>query len=129
MVYVYDTTLRDGAQTPHLNLILQGKLRITGLLHELGIPYIEVGFAGSNPRDEAYFSEVMELRRNGHLSDSKIAAFGMTARTRDVEHDQYLHAVTATGADAYTIVGKAHKGQVSEVLRLSASEYLKIIKG
>ncbi len=128
MIYVYDTTLRDGAQTPHLNLTLQSKLRITELLHELGIPYIEGGFAGSNPRDEAYFREVMERRRNGYLPGSKIAAFGMTAKTRNVEHDPYLHALTDTGADVYTIVGKAHKGHVSDVLRLPPQEYLAIIR-
>ncbi len=128
MVYVYDTTLRDGSQTPHLGLSLEGKLRITELLHCLGIPYIEGGFAGSNPRDESYFKKVMEMRESGYLPGSRIVAFGMTAKKEDVECDGYLKAVAGTHADAYTIVGKTHKGHVTDVLGLSPDEYLRIIK-
>ncbi len=128
MVYVYDTTLRDGAQTPHLNLSLDGKLRITELLHNLGVPYIEGGFVGSNPRDEAYFREVMERRRGGYLPNSKIAAFGMTAKSTDVENDPYLKVLTETDADVFTIVGKSHKDQVREVLKHSPSRYLEIVR-
>ncbi len=129
MVYLYDTTQRDGAQTPHLGMSLEGKLRVTELLHSLGIPYIEGGFAGSNPRDEAYFNEVLKRRESAYLPGSKIVAFGMTAKKEDVGSDEYLKAVAGTRADAYTIVGKAHKGHVEEVLRLTPHEYLRIIEG
>ncbi len=128
VIVIYDTTLRDGAQTPHLNLSLEGKLRITGLLHELGIPYIEGGFAGSNPRDEAYFREVMKMKKDGRLPKTKIAAFGMTAKTKDVENDIYIRALIDTNVDVFTIVGKTHRDQVVNVLKMLPQDYLEIIR-
>src|SRR5437870_2219511 len=75
-IEIYDTTLRDGTQGEGFNLSLQDKLLIAQKLDELGVDYIEGGFPLSNPKDEAFFREVRELK----LKNAKIAAFGMTRR-------------------------------------------------
>ena len=122
-ITIYDTTLRDGAQTEHLALSVDAKLYSTKLLDELGIPYIEGGFAGSSQINDEYFRLVRECSRT-----SKIVAFGMTSKTLDVENDQGIKNIIGTGADAYAIVGKTIKKQVKTVLRFNPTEYLKIIK-
>ncbi|MBI2543106.1 MAG: citramalate synthase [Candidatus Aenigmarchaeota archaeon] len=125
-VHLYDTTLRDGAQTSYLNLSLEGKLGITKLLTELGIPYIEGGFVGSNPRDMTYFQKVRELELDTKIT-TRIAAFGMTSRTENIESN--MQPFLQTNADIYTVVGKTHRGQVKTVLRYHDPKgYLRIIE-
>ena len=67
MVYIYDTTLRDGAQTRGVSFSLEDKLRITRALDDLGVHYIEGGWPGSNPKDLAYFEAVKKLADEGDL--------------------------------------------------------------
>jgi len=71
-ITVYDTTLRDGAQTEGISFSLQDKIRIAVELDKLGIDFIEGGWPGSNPKDDLFFKEIKEH----NLSNSKIAAFG-----------------------------------------------------
>ena len=66
-VYLYDTTLRDGAQQEGISLSLDDKLKITKKLDEAGISYIEGGWPGSNPKDEEYFKEVAKLKLNNSI--------------------------------------------------------------
>src|SRR5271154_4950344 len=73
-VSLYDTTLRDGTQRKGLSLSLEDKLRISRLLDDFGLHYIEGGWPGSNPKDFEYFSRVKGL----HLTNSKVTAFGST---------------------------------------------------
>ena len=73
-VAIYDTTLRDGSQREGISFSLADKIRITRLLDELGVDYIEGGWPGSNPKDATYFEQVHHL----DLQHSKIAAFGST---------------------------------------------------
>ena len=75
-VAIYDTTLRDGAQTAGLSFSLEDKLLITKKLDDLAVDYIEGGYPLSNPKDEAFFKEVRKLK----LKTARIAAFGMTRR-------------------------------------------------
>src|SRR3989344_450814 len=124
LVVPYDTTLRDGAQSPGLTLTKDQKLYITRLLDELGIPYIEGGWpVSATGRDVDYFREVKELPLN-----SKVFAFGMTAKTRNVENDDYIKSLIEADPDGYTIVGKTDPRQVDTVLRIDRNEYLRIIK-
>ncbi len=60
-IEIYDTTLRDGAQTEDISFSVEDKLRITEKLDELGIHYIEGGWPGSNPKDLEYFKKVRRL--------------------------------------------------------------------
>ena len=75
-IEIYDTTLRDGTQGEGFNLSLQDKLSIAKKLDDLGVDYIEGGFPLSNPKDEAFFRDVKQLK----LKNAKVAAFGMTRR-------------------------------------------------
>ena len=78
-VAIYDTTLRDGTQREGISLSVNDKLRVTELLDNLGVAYIEGGWPGSNPKDAAYFEAVKGLT----LKNAKIAAFGSTRRKTD----------------------------------------------
>ena len=73
-VYIYDTTLRDGAQREGLSLSLHDKLRIAHRLDDFGVHYIEGGWPGSNPKDAEFFEAAQKMS----LSHAKITAFGST---------------------------------------------------
>src|SRR6202008_4820014 len=72
-LYLFDTTLRDGAQTNGVDFTLHDKLAITALLDELGIDYVEGGYPGANPTDTELFAEPRKLK-------TTFTAFGMTRR-------------------------------------------------
>ena len=55
-IYLFDTTLRDGQQTPGIDFSLEDKLVVMGMLDQLGVDYIEGGYPGGNPTDTALFS-------------------------------------------------------------------------
>ena len=101
-IEIYDTTLRDGTQGEGFNLSLQDKLLIAQKLDELGVDYIEGGYPLSNPKDEAFFRDVREMK----LRHAKVSAFGMT-RKRGVkaEDDAGMRALLAAETPCVTIVG------------------------
>src|SRR6266496_5997053 len=100
-VEIYDTTLRDGTQGEGFNLSLQDKLLIARKLDELGVDYIEGGFPLSNPKDEAFFRDVRELK----LKHAKIAAFGMTRRRGvKAEEDPGMKALLEAQTPIITLV-------------------------
>ena len=72
-LYLFDTTLRDGAQTNGVDFTLHDKQIIAQMLDDLGIDYVEGGYPGANPTDTEFFSEKRDLR-------SAFTAFGMTRR-------------------------------------------------
>jgi 2-isopropylmalate synthase len=76
-IEIYDTTLRDGCQAEDIAFTVEDKLRIAERLDEFGIRYIEGGWPGSNPRDEAFFKAAKKLR----LKQAQLGAFGSTRRT------------------------------------------------
>src|SRR6476620_3523243 len=76
VVTIYDCTLRDGAQGEGISFSLQDKLRIARKLDEIGVHYIEGGWPGSNPKDEAFFAEARHLK----LKRARLAAFSSTGR-------------------------------------------------
>ena len=75
-IKLYDTTLRDGMQSENVSLSLEDKLLIARRLDELGVDYIEGGYAGSNPKEMQFFQEAGRLR----LKKSRIVVFGSTRR-------------------------------------------------
>ena len=124
MVYIYDTTLRDGAQTRGVSFSLEDKLRITKALDELGVHYIEGGWPGSNPKDIAYFESVKDLK----LSNSKITAFSSTKRKgTKIEEDKNIQQLLRTEVSAVTIFGKSWDLHVKESLKVSLEENLEMI--
>ena len=87
-VYLFDSTLRDGAQTQGVDFSAADKLAIAQALDELGIDYVEGGWPGANPTDDAVFAEPPALKT------ARFVAFGMTRRAgRSVENDPGLAAV------------------------------------
>ena len=95
-IFLYDTTLRDGPGMEGLTLSLEDKLVITGKLDDLGVPYTEGGYPGSNPKDAEYFQRARAL----DLKHSKLVAFGSTRRVGgDTASDPAALAQTRPGAE------------------------------
>lgn len=123
-IEIYDTTLRDGTQGEGFNLSLQDKLSIAKKLDDLGVDYIEGGFPLSNPKDEAFFRDVKQLK----LKNAKVAAFGMTRRRgATAEEDAGMRALLAAETPVVTIVGKSSEFQVTKVLGVSIEENIRMI--
>jgi 2-isopropylmalate synthase len=124
LLSIYDTTLRDGAQTVGISLSIQDKINISRILDSMKIDYIEGGWPGSNPKDEQYFREVRKL----DLTHSKIAAFGSTRRKGySCQDDQIIQALVNSEADVITIVAKTWDFQVTKALNMKPEENLIII--
>jgi len=124
-LFLYDTTLRDGAQRRGLNFSLSDKLRITQLLDAFGVDYIEGGWPGSNPKDEDYFAQVRDLP----LKHARIAAFGSTRRVgKHVGDDTQLRSLIAAQTPVVTMVGKSWALHVTDVLRTTLEENLNLIR-
>ena len=126
-VWLYDTTLRDGTQAEGISLSVEDKIKITRLLDDLGVAYIEGGWPGSNPKDAAYFERVRDL----DLKHAKIAAFGMTCRVGSAPGGRRQHpARWSSAADAGGDASSARRGllHVADVLRTTPEENLRIIR-
>jgi 2-isopropylmalate synthase len=123
-IITYDTTLRDGTQAEEISFLVEDKVRVAQKLDALGIDYIEGGWPGANPKDIDFFKEI----RNYDLKHSKITAFGMTRRAKNVcEHDANLKALVASKADAVTIFGKSWDIHVTLALGIKLEENVEII--
>jgi 2-isopropylmalate synthase len=121
-LYLFDTTLRDGAQTNGVDFTLADKLTIARMLDELGIDYIEAGYPGANPTDTAFFAE----KRPMH---ARVTAFGMTRRAgRSTSNDPGLAAIVAAEADAICFVAKASDYHVRVALETTEEENLASIR-
>jgi 2-isopropylmalate synthase len=122
-ITLYDTTLRDGMQAEGISFSLEDKLSIASCLDELGVDYVEGGYAASNPKEMQFFAEAAKLG----LKNSKIVAFGSTRRAdAKLEDDISLAAILACKARTATLVGKAWDMQVKAVLGCSLDENLKL---
>src|SRR5581483_2973928 len=121
-LYLFDTTLRDGAQTNGVDFTLADKLAIARLLDELGVDYVEAGYPGANPIDTSFFAERRPLK-------GKVTAFGMTRRPgRSASNDPGLAALLAAEADAICFVAKSWDYHVRVALETSDEENLASIR-
>jgi len=117
-LYLFDTTLRDGAQTNGVDFTLADKLAIVRMLDELGIDYIEGGYPGANPTDSALFSEPRQ-------SNATFTAFGMTRRPgRSTSNDPGLNALLEAKAAAICFVAKSWDYHVRVALETTLEENL-----
>ncbi|WP_106744405.1 citramalate synthase [Yoonia maritima] len=115
-LYLFDTTLRDGAQTQGVQFSADEKRQITAVLDKLGIDYIEGGWPGANPTDTEFFADVPETR-------ATMTAFGMTKRLgRSAENDDILAGVVNAGTSAVCLVGKSHDFHVTTALGIALEE-------
>ncbi len=117
-VYLFDTTLRDGAQTTGVDFSLADKQAVAKLLDRLGIDYIEGGYPGANPLDTEFFAHRPELA-------NRFVAFGMTKRAGiSASNDPGLVGTLAADADAVTFVAKAWDFHVHTALGCTLEENL-----
>jgi 2-isopropylmalate synthase len=121
-LYLFDTTLRDGAQTNGVDFTLHDKLVIAGMLDELGIDYVEGGYPGANPTDTQLFAEDRNLA-------TTFTAFGMTRRPgRSASNDPGLAALLQARADAICFVAKSWDYHVRVALETTGEENLASIR-
>jgi 2-isopropylmalate synthase len=123
-VTLYDTTLRDGTQGENITLSLADKIRVARMLDEFGMPYIEGGWPGSNPKDIEFF----KAARGMTWQTAKLAAFGSTRhRSNRPEDDPNLRELVAAETPVVTIFGKSWLLHVTEVLGATPNENLDMI--
>jgi len=121
-VYLYDSTLRDGAQARGVDFTVADKIAIARELDKLGIDYIEGGWPGANPNDDEFFATPPAL------SKARLSAFGMTRRSgRSAENDPGLSALLESGAKSICLVGKSWDKQVKSALGITEKENLRMI--
>ena len=124
-VVIYDTTLRDGAQTEGILFSTEDKLDILRELDSFGIDFIECGWPGANPTDDEFFSKV----KNVKLNKSKLVAFGSTRRYGvKPEDDENLKALVQSPAEWCCIFGKSWDFQVKEALNIGLDENLDLVE-
>jgi len=123
-IFLYDTTLRDGAQSERISFSLEDKIKIAQRLDEFGFDYIEGGWPGSNPKDLNFFRRIKEIP----LKKAKIAAFGSTRRAQVTpEDDANLKSLLESETPVVTIFGKTWDLHVIEVLKTTLDNNLKMI--
>jgi 2-isopropylmalate synthase len=124
-VYLYDTTLRDGAQAEGISFSVADKLKIAARLDEFGIHFIEGGWPGSNPKDEDFFA----LAQKHKFQNATLFAFTMTRRAGiAAREDANLQKILAAKTPGVTLVGKTWDFHVTQALRVSLDENLRMIE-
>ncbi len=122
-LYLFDTTLRDGAQTMGVDFSVEDKRRITAVLDDLGIDYIEGGYPGANPTDTELFANRPVTKR------ARFTAFGMTKRAgRSASNDPGFQALVQSSADAVCLVAKAWDYHVRVALGVTNEENLESVE-
>ena len=120
---IYDSTLRDGAQTQGIGFGINDKIRISEILDDLNVDYIEGGWPGANPTDDEFFKKIPKLR------NSKIVAFGMTRKHgKSASNDPGLNAVLNSGTSSACIVGKTWDFHVKNALKISHEKNIEMIR-
>ncbi|MDA9702048.1 citramalate synthase [Candidatus Pelagibacter sp.] len=118
-LYIFDTTLRDGAQTQGVDFSLEDKEKIALALDNLGVDYIEAGWPGANPTDTEFFQKKHDFK------NSKLTSFGMTKRSgRSAENDTGLSALMNSNTSAVCLVGKSWDFHVDVALGITNEENL-----
>ncbi len=125
-IQLFDTTLRDGAQSAGIAFSVNDKVRIAQHLDQLGMDYIEGGWPSpANPRDISFF----EHMRAVPLQHARLVAFGSTCRAgRPASEDEQLRQLHAAGTPVICIFGKSWDLHVTRALRISLEENLRIIE-
>ncbi|NMF84268.1 citramalate synthase [Nodosilinea sp. P-1105] len=123
-IQIYDTTLRDGAQREGLALSIEDKIRIARKLDALGVPFIEGGWPGANPKDVQFFWQLKEAP----LAQAKLTAFCATRRPgRQAAAEPMLQPVLAAGTEWITLFGKSWDLHVTTGLQTTLAENLAMI--
>ena len=123
---IYDATLRDGTQGEGFNLSLEDKIAIARALDGFGMPYIEGGWPGSNPKDARFF----EAMKSVHLETSRLAAFSFTRQSnvKSCEDDANLRQLTFAETPVITLVAKTWDKHATDALGVTLEENLAMIR-
>ena len=122
-LYIFDTTLRDGAQTQGVDFSLEDKEKIAIALDKLGVDYIEGGWPGANPTDTEFF------QKKHNFKNAKLTSFGMTKKSgRSADNDPGLSALMNSNTPSVCLVGKSWDFHVDVALGISNEENLENIK-
>ena len=121
-LYIFDTTLRDGAQTQGVDFSIDDKEKISSALDKLGVDYVEGGWPGANPTDTEFFN------KDHNFKTTKLTAFGMTKKTgHSADNDTGLSALLNSNTPAVCLVGKSWDFHVDVALGISNEENLENI--
>jgi 2-isopropylmalate synthase len=122
-LYIFDTTLRDGAQTQGVDFSLDDKQKISVALDNLGVDYIEGGWPGANPTDTEFF------QKKHTFKNAKLTSFGMTKKSgRSAANDPGLSALMNSNTTSVCLVGKSWDFHVDVALGISNDENLENIR-
>ncbi|MAS15189.1 MAG: citramalate synthase [Nitratireductor sp.] len=120
-IYLFDTTLRDGQQTPGVDFSVEDKIAVAKLLDDFGFDYVEGGYPGANPTDTAFFSKK-------RTEKAAFVAFGMTKRAGvSASNDPGLAALLQSASDAICFVAKSWDYHVRVALGCTNEENLESI--
>lgn len=120
-LYLFDTTLRDGQQTPGIDFSVEDKIAVARLLDEFGVDYVEGGYPGANPTDTAFFNDK-------RTATARFVAFGMTKRVGvSASNDPGLAALVQAKSDAVCFVAKSWDYHVHVALGCTEQENLDAI--
>ncbi len=124
-ILIFDSTLRDGAQSEGISFSVKDKINILETLDSIGVKYIEAGNPGSNPKDLDFFNEVKNIK----LKNAKLTGFGSTRR-RDIkpEDDSNVQSLLLANTPAVAIFGKSWDFHVTDIIKTTLDENLNMIK-
>jgi len=123
-IWIYDTTLRDGAQGEGISFSVEDKLKVAQRLDEAGIDYIEGGWPGSNPKDVEFFQKIRSLP----MVHAKMVAFGSTRRGNIcAKDDSNLQSLIESGTPVVAVFGKSWDLHVTDALRVTLEENVEMI--
>jgi len=118
-LYIFDTTLRDGAQTQGVDFSVEDKEKVASALDNLGVDYIEGGWPGANPTDTEFF------QKKHNFKNAKLTSFGMTKKTgRSADNDPGLSALMNSNTSSVCLVGKSWDFHVDVALGITNKENL-----
>ena len=121
-LYIFDTTLRDGAQTQGVDFSIDDKVKISNSLENLGVDYIEAGWPGANPTDTEFFN------KDHGFKNAKLTAFGMTKKSEhSAKNDPMLASLINSKSSSICLFGKSWDFQVRVALGISNQENLENI--
>lgn len=122
---IFDSTLRDGAQSANISFSVDDKLKVIRTLDELGVTFIEAGNPFSNPAEMQFFQKARSMQ----LKNAKLVAFGSTRRKNIAcEEDGNLQSLLSAGTEYVAIFGKSHITHVTEVIKAAPEENLAMIE-
>ena len=121
-LYIFDTTLRDGAQTQGVDFSIDDKEKIAQALDSLGVDYIEAGWPGANPTDTEFFN------KKHNFKNSRLTAFGMTKKTgHSAENDPMLSSLINSKSSSICLFGKSWDFHVDVALGITNEQNLENI--